>query len=70
MITTELEAWSACSKAKTSKMFFFHNQPDYKIIVANLLDKYQKLGFNMSIKLRVLNLHGNIFPNNLSNYSE
>lgn len=67
--TTELEAWLAF-KNVVNDFLGNHKHPDYKNIVATLLDKYQKLGCNMSIKLHFLDSHLDFFPENLGDFRE
>ncbi|CAH1111013.1 unnamed protein product [Psylliodes chrysocephalus] len=56
MNTTELEAWLAF-KDVVNNFLGNHKHSDHKNIVANLLDKIQKLGCNMRIKLHFLDSH-------------
>ena len=46
------------------------NDPDYRSIVRNMLDKFQKLGCRMSIKVLFLHSHLDFFPLNLCAVSE
>lgn len=69
MNNTESDAWLAFRDVVNN--FLGNNKhPDYKNKVANLLDKYQKLGCNMSIKLHFLDSHVDFFPDNLGDYSK
>lgn len=69
MNNTESEAWLAF-KDVVNNILGNNKHPDYKNKVANLLDKYRKLGCNMSIKLHFLDLHLDFFLDNLGDYSE
>ena len=44
--------------------------PNYKELVKNLLCAFQKLGFNMSVKIHFLHSHLDYFPENLGAMSE
>lgn len=69
MIVTELEAWRAF-KDVVNNFLGNHKHPNYKNIVATLLNKFHKLGCNMSIKLHFLDSHLDFFPENLGDFSE
>lgn len=47
-----------------------HKDSDYKTLVATLLEKYQKLGCNMNIKLHFLDSNLNFLSENLGDFSE
>ena len=47
-----------------------HRRDDYAIMVANLIESYEKLGCRMSLKLHFLHSHLNFFRGNLGNVSE
>lgn len=61
MIEKEKEAWAAFKKVIQG---FLRNKkdPNYKEIVSNMLDKFKKLGCNMSLKLHILYDHLDYFP--------
>ncbi|CAG9829742.1 unnamed protein product [Diabrotica balteata] len=42
-----------------------NKSPDYKEIVANMVENYKKLGCNMGVKLHFLDYHVDYFPENL-----
>ena len=65
----EKEAWSAF---KDVAMKFQGNKkdPNFKSIVETMLQKYQNLGCNMSLKVHFLNSHLDYFPENLGAVSE
>lgn len=65
----ELQAWT---KFKWLCENFLGNQksPAYKEGVQSLLDAYQKLGCNMSLKLHFLHSHLEFFPENLGMVSD
>ena len=69
MTATELNAWNAFSDIVHN--FLGNRKRDrYKKIVDNLLDTYQKLGANMSIKIHYLHSHLDHFPDNLGDMSD
>ncbi|KAJ8707600.1 hypothetical protein PYW07_011277 [Mythimna separata] len=47
-----------------------HKAPEYQELVAKMLQNFNKLGVNMSIKLHFLHSHLDRFPQNLGDYSE
>lgn len=47
-----------------------HKTTDYSEIVEKMLQNFQKLGANMSVKLHYLHSHLDKFPDNLGDYSE
>uniref|UniRef100_A0A1B6BZC3 Uncharacterized protein n=1 Tax=Clastoptera arizonana TaxID=38151 RepID=A0A1B6BZC3_9HEMI len=44
--------------------------PEYVTIVANMLNKFEKLGCLMSLKIQFFNSHLDYFPENLGDFSE
>ena len=69
METNEKAAWTSFKLVVTG---FLGNKkdPNYKTIVADMLDNFKKLGCNMSIKVHFLHSHLDYFPANLGDVSE
>lgn len=69
METKERAAWTSFKLVVTG---FLGNKrdPNYKTIVADMLDNFKKLGCNMSIKVHFLHSHLDYFPANLGDVSE
>lgn len=67
--TKEKAAWTSFKLVVTG---FLGNKkdPNYKTIVADMLDNFKKLGCNMSIKVHFLHSHLDYFPANLGDVSE
>lgn len=65
----ELKAWTAF-KWLSDNFLGNHRSPAYKDGVQNLLDAYQKLGCNMSLKIHFLHSHLEFFPENLGMVSD
>ena len=63
------EAWLSFKRVVEN---FLRNEkdPNYKVIVADMLEKLRLLGCNMSIKLHFLHAHIEFFPENLGAVSE
>lgn len=69
MTQDESEAWS--SFVEVIDDFLGNNKsPNYKEIVAKMVQNYKKLGCNMSVKLHFLDSHVDYFPENLGAVSE
>lgn len=69
MTQDESEAWS--SFVEVIDGFLGNNKtPNYKEIVASMVENYKKLGCNMSVKLHFLDSHVDSFPENLGAVSE
>ena len=47
-----------------------HKVPNFKDIVEELVNAYEKMGCRMSLKLHILHSHINEFKNNWGDYSE
>ena len=47
-----------------------HRRDDYAMVVSNLIESYEKLGYRMSLKLHFLHSHLEFFRSNLGNVSE
>lgn len=69
MTQDESAAWSSFVEV-IDGLLGNNKSPDYKEIVANLVENYKKLGCNMSVKLRFLDSHVEYFPENLGDVSE
>ncbi|CAG9834269.1 unnamed protein product [Diabrotica balteata] len=69
METNEKAAWTSLKLVVTG---FLGNKknPNYKTIVADMLDNFKKLGCNMIIKVHYLHSHLDYFPANLGDVSE
>jgi len=67
--TTESEPWLGF-KYVVNNFLGNHKHPDYRNIIAHLLNSYQKLRCNMSIKLNFLDSHLDSFPDNLGDYGD
>jgi hypothetical protein len=65
----EFEAWAAF-KSVVENFLGNKKDPNYNTIVENMLQKYQKLGCNMSLKIHFLHSHLDYFPENLGSVSE
>lgn len=69
MTQIESEAW--LSFVLVVKNFLGnHKAPEYQELVAKMLQNFNRVGVNMSIKLHFLHSHLDRFPQNLSDYSE
>ncbi|KAJ8736888.1 hypothetical protein PYW07_000159 [Mythimna separata] len=69
MTQIESEAW--LSFVLVVKNFLGnHKAPEYQELVAKMLQNFNRLGVNMSIKLHFLHSHLDRFPQNLGDYSE
>jgi hypothetical protein len=69
MTETEADAWNAF-KEVVKKFLGNINEPLYKEIVRNTLDKFKLLGCKMILKLHFLASHLDYFPPNLGAVSE
>ncbi|GFT51488.1 uncharacterized protein TNCV_51121 [Trichonephila clavipes] len=69
METKEKNAWNSFKLVVTG---FLGNKkdPNYKALVAELLQNYKILGCNMSVKVHFLHSHLDYFPENLGAVSE
>lgn len=65
----EKEAWLSF-KCVVENFLGNKKDPNYKIIVADMLEKLRLLGCNMSIKIHFLHAHIEFFPENLGAVSE
>ena len=67
----EKSTWKSF-KSVVKKFFFLGNRkaPTYREIVGELLQSYQDMGCNMSLKIHFLDSHLNFFPDNLGAVSE
>ncbi|CAH1114222.1 unnamed protein product [Psylliodes chrysocephalus] len=65
----EKEAWTAF-KQVINKFLGNYKDPEFESIVENMLDKFKKLGCNMSLKIHFLHAHLDYFPDNLGDVSE
>ena len=65
----ELKAWGAF-KAVVKNFLGNYRSRNYKNLVEELVESYQKLGARMSIKLHFLWAHLEYFPENCGDYSE
>lgn len=69
MTTKEKEAWTSFKQVVT-KFLGNVKDPNYKLIVPNMIDKFKKLGCLMSLKVHFLHSHLDFFPDNLGDVSE
>ena len=69
MKTIEKDAWSAFSDVIRDFLGNFRAE-NYSLLVQTLLNAFQRLGANMSVKLHFLHSHLNYFPSNLGAMSE
>lgn len=69
MNEVETEAWIAFKNVIT-KFLGNNRDPDYVVIVENMLKCFKVLGCSMSIKVHFLNAHLDFFPENLGSVSE
>ena len=69
MQSAELDAWNAFAAVVTN---FLGNTKaeNYRLLVGNLLQAFQMLGCNMSVKVHFLHSHVDYFPDNLGAVSE
>lgn len=67
--TIELKAWTSFKKVAQN---FLGNikAKNYRVLVSNLLNSYEKQGVNMSLKIHMLHSHLNYFPSNLGDLSD
>jgi hypothetical protein len=69
MTEVEREVWIGFRSVVTN--FLGNNKdPDYVTIVTNILEKFKVLGCLMSLKIHFLNLHLDVFPENVGALSE
>ena len=66
---TEKQAWSGFKSVIKNFLGNYMDQ-NYKNIVENMLQKFQKLGCNMSVKVHFLHCHLDLFPENFGCVSE
>lgn len=69
MTTKEKEAWISFKQVVT-KFLGNVKDPNYELIVANMIDKFKNLGCLMSLKVHFLHAHLDFFPENLGDVSE
>ncbi|CAK9820022.1 hypothetical protein ANTQUA_LOCUS10411 [Anthophora quadrimaculata] len=67
--SAEVAAWNSF---KLIILDFLGNSknPNYEMIVEDLLQKYARIGVNMSLKIHFSHSHLNFFPENLGNVSD
>ncbi|KRX95346.1 hypothetical protein T4E_9387 [Trichinella pseudospiralis] len=65
----EVEAWAAFTNV-VSEFLGKKKDPEYGRLVNDMLEKFEKLGYNMNLKLYFLHLHLDFFPQNLGDVSE
>ena len=69
MNSMESRAWKSFVQVITK--FLGNTKADnYVELVNNMLDNFQRLGWNMSIKVHYLHSHLDHFPHNLGDFSE
>ena len=69
MTVVEKEAWT--SFVNVTKQFLGnYKSPKYRILTADLLKNFHRLGCDMSIKMHFLYSHLDIFPENLGDVSD
>lgn len=67
--TVELEAWKAFKNVCND--FLGKNRTEnYKELARDLVQKYERMGCNMSYKLHIIDKHIDDFPENCSDYSD
>ncbi|GFV68945.1 uncharacterized protein TNCV_2954101 [Trichonephila clavipes] len=68
----EMKENNACNSFKLVVTGFLGNKKDsnYKALVAELLQNYKILGCNMSVKVHLLHLHLDYYPENIGVVSE
>ena len=69
MTDTEKQAWIGF-KSVIENFLGNYKDPNYKNIVEVMLEKFRKLGCNMSVKVHFLHSHLDFFPENLGCVSE
>ncbi|KRY69512.1 hypothetical protein T4A_4447 [Trichinella pseudospiralis] len=69
MAQVEEEAWVAFMNV-VARFLGKKKDPEYGRLVNDMLENFQKLGWNMNLKLHFLNLHLDFFPQNLGNVGE
>lgn len=70
-VMTKVERAAWCSFRAVVRGFLGnHKDPDYKQLVANLIENFKKLGCRMSLKVHFLHSHLDFFPENLGDVSE
>ncbi|KYN06056.1 hypothetical protein ALC62_02999 [Cyphomyrmex costatus] len=69
MNESEKTAW-LCFKDVIEHFLGNQKSPNYKEIVANLVESFKNLGCLMNLKLHFLHSHVDYFPDNLGDYSE
>ncbi|CAK9833042.1 hypothetical protein ANTRET_LOCUS9781 [Anthophora retusa] len=65
----EAAAWNSF-KLIVSDFLGNNKSPNYEMIVEDLLQKYARIGANMSLKIHFLQSHLNFFPENLGDVSD
>ena len=65
----ELQAWNGL-KAVIQQFLGNNRATNYKQLVTDILDAFQKLGCRMSVKRHFLHSHLNYFPDNCGKFSE
>ena len=65
----ELRAWNSF-KAVCKGLLGKHKDPNYQLLVNNLIDSYKSLGCTMSLKLHFLFSHLDFFPENAADVSD
>lgn len=66
---SELRAWKAV-RAVVQNFLGNHRSHDYKNLIKEMLDAYQALGVNMSLKIHFLHSHLDFFPENMGSVSD
>ena len=69
MTTREAEAWKAF-RAVLQNFLGNKRSDDYKLLVNNLMEKYENMGCHMSLKLHFLHSHLDFFNPNIGDVSE
>ena len=68
---TKVEKESQCAFCDVVRGFLgYHKDPNYKQLVAKLIENFRKLGCCISLKVNFLHSHLYIFPENLGDVSE
>jgi len=66
---SQQRAWTAIIQVKDN-FLGNHRSPNYKNIVKELIDSFQVINVNMSLKIHFLHCHLDFFPANLGNISD
>lgn len=65
----EKRAWAAVCAVITG-FLGNHRDPEYKRIIKEMLDAYQAISVNMSLKVHFMHSHLDLFPDNMGDVSD